>query len=176
MCGFEQDSRNRPHRCGSQPKISKTTPCKVAGARRQGRLGQFLTRRANQRHCFIIAQSVKRPPDMARRSGSHVATVASLADPQNGRTPRHITLQCCDLALPLQLGRNRAQQAMIAWRQRAGPAERSQGRKPAEPVARSASLDGAPLVRQRPPMRSWPDIMPSTRGKPLRCDGWRSGY
>jgi len=69
-----------------------------------------------------------------------------------------------------------AQRAMMAWRQRAGPAERSQGREPAEPVARSASLDGAPLVRQRPPMRSWPDIMPSTRGKPLRCDGWRSGY
>jgi hypothetical protein len=31
--------------------------------------------------------------------------------------------------------RNRAEQAMIAWQQRAEPAERSQGRKPAEPVA-----------------------------------------
>jgi hypothetical protein len=59
--------------------------------------------------------------------------------------------------------RSRAQQAMIAWRQRAGPSERSQGRKPAEPVARSASLDGAPLVRQRPSMRSWPDTVRRTR-------------
>src|SRR6266403_3198908 len=41
---------------GSQPKISKTTPRKVAG----GALGQYLTRRANQRHSFMIAQSVKR--------------------------------------------------------------------------------------------------------------------
>ena len=49
---------------------------------------------------------------------------------------------------------------MNAWRQRAGPAEPRQGREPAEPVARSASLDGASLVRQRPPMRSWPDIRP----------------
>jgi len=88
--------------------------------------------------------------------------VASLADPLNGRSPRHITLPCSDLALPLQRERNRSQQAMIAWQQRAGPAEHSQGRKPAEPVARSASLDGAPLVRQRPPMRSWPDVPPSS--------------
>jgi hypothetical protein len=51
-----------PRRCRPQPKISKTTPCKVAGGRRQGRFGgQYLTRRANQRHSFIIAQSVKRP-------------------------------------------------------------------------------------------------------------------
>ncbi len=50
-----------PRRHGPQPKISKTTPCKVAGGRRQGRFGgQYLTRRANQRHSFIIAQSVKR--------------------------------------------------------------------------------------------------------------------
>jgi hypothetical protein len=34
--------------------------------------------------------------------GSHGATVASLADPPNGRSPRHITLPCSDLALPLQ--------------------------------------------------------------------------
>jgi hypothetical protein len=104
-------------------------------------------------------------------SGSHGATVASLANRQNNRSPRHITLQRRDLALPLQLERICAQQAMNAWQQRAGPAEHSQGRKPAEPVAHSASLDGAPLVRQRPPMRSWPDIVPSTRGKPLCCDG-----
>ncbi len=44
------------------------------------------------------------------------------------------------------------------------------------PVAHSASLDGAPLVRQRPPMRSWPDVVPRTRSKTLRCDRWRSEY
>jgi hypothetical protein len=38
---------------------------------------------------------------------------------------------------------------MIAWQQRAGPAERRQGRKPAETVAHTASLAGAPFVRQR---------------------------
>jgi len=79
--------------------------------------------------------------------GSHGATVASMADSQNGRSPRYVTPQRCDLALLVQLERNRSQQAMIAWQQRAGPAEHSQGRKPAEPVAHSASLDGAPLVR-----------------------------
>src|SRR5712675_3273967 len=31
-----------PRRGGSQPKISKTTPCKVAGGRRQGRFGPTL--------------------------------------------------------------------------------------------------------------------------------------
>ena len=51
-----------PRSCGSQPKISKTTPCKVAASRRHGcALGKYLTRRANQRHSFIIARSVKRP-------------------------------------------------------------------------------------------------------------------
>lgn len=88
---------------------------------------------------------------------SHGATVAILVDPLNGRSPHHITLPCSDLALPLQRERYRSQQALIAWQQRAGPAEHRQGRKPAEPVAHSASLDGAPLVRRRPPMRSWPD-------------------
>jgi hypothetical protein len=41
--------------------------------------------------------------------------VASLADPLNGRSPRHITLPFSELALPLQRERNRSQQAMIAW-------------------------------------------------------------
>src|SRR5712691_495466 len=31
-----------PRRGGPQPKISKTTPCKVAGGRRQGRFGPTL--------------------------------------------------------------------------------------------------------------------------------------
>ena len=60
VCGFKRDV-SQPRRGGPQPKISKTTPCKVAGCRRQGRLGQHLTRRANQRHSFTIARSIKRP-------------------------------------------------------------------------------------------------------------------
>ena len=32
------------------------------------------------------------------------------------------------------------------------------------------AFDGAPLVRQRPPMRSWPDTPPSMRNKTLRCE------
>src|SRR5438105_14028491 len=42
VCGFRQDLAATPRRCGSQPKISKTTPCKVAGGRRQGRFGPVL--------------------------------------------------------------------------------------------------------------------------------------
>jgi hypothetical protein len=38
---------------------------------------------------------------------------------------------------------------MIAWRLKAGPRDAGQGRKPAEPGARSASLDRYPAVRQR---------------------------
>ena len=60
------DVNRFPRGDGSQPKISKTTPCKVAGSRRHGcALGKYLTRRANQRHSFIIAQSVKRTPGRA---------------------------------------------------------------------------------------------------------------
>src|SRR5260370_20512602 len=56
------DVNRFPRGDGSQPKISKTTPCKVAGSRRHGcALGKYLTRRANHGHSFIIAQSVKRP-------------------------------------------------------------------------------------------------------------------
>src|SRR6266478_9215102 len=42
------------------PKISKTTPCKVAGGR-HGCFESKLTRRANQGHLFTIPQSCKRP-------------------------------------------------------------------------------------------------------------------
>jgi hypothetical protein len=42
------------------PKISKTTPRKVAGGR-HGCFESKLTRRANQRHFFTIPQSCKRP-------------------------------------------------------------------------------------------------------------------
>ena len=42
------------------PKISKTTPCKVAGGRHGG-FESKLTRRANQGHFFTIPQSCKRP-------------------------------------------------------------------------------------------------------------------
>jgi hypothetical protein len=41
------------------PKISKTTPCKVAGGRRRPKSN--LTRRANQGHCSTIPQSSKCP-------------------------------------------------------------------------------------------------------------------
>ena len=125
---------------------------------------------------IVEQRAARRMPWLRFLRGSHGATVASLADPLNGRSPRHITLPCSDLALPLQCERNRSQQAMIAWQQRAGPAEHRQGRKPAEPVAHSASLDRAPLVRQRPPMRSWPHILPGTRNKALRCERWRSKH
>jgi hypothetical protein len=56
----------------------------------------------------------------------------------------YVTLWRCDSALRPQRERSRSQQAMIAWRQTAGASAAGQGRKPAEPVARSASLDGRP--------------------------------
>ena len=111
-------------------------------------LGQYLTRRANQRHSFIIAQSARRPrassnnpPNHAARRtsrlrfvrGSHGTTVATLADPLNGQRPRHVTLPCSDLALPLQRERNRAQQATIAWQ----PKSRASG-APSRPQAGGA--------------------------------------
>jgi len=122
----------------------------------------------------IVALRVGRHAALRFLRASHGAIVASMADPLNSRSARHITLRCSDLALRLPRERNRAEQAMIAWQQRAGPSERSQGRKPAEPVARSASLDGAPLVRQRSPMRSWRASTPSMRNTTLRCERWRS--
>ena len=106
-------------------------------------LGQYLTRRANQRHSFIIAQSARRPrassnnpPNHAARRtsrlrfvrGSHGTTVATIANPQNSRSSRHVTLQRCDLARRQQRERSRSQQLMIAWRQRAGSSAASQGR------------------------------------------------
>jgi len=48
-------------------------------------------------------------------------------------------------------GCSRAQQAMIAWQQKAGSSAAGQGRKPAEPVARSASLDRLTPGRQPHP-------------------------
>jgi len=45
------------------------------------------------------------------------------------------------LALLQQSERLRSQRALIAWRQNAGSSAGGQGRKPTEPVARSASLD-----------------------------------
>jgi len=43
--------------------------------------------------------------------------------------------------------RSRSRDAVSDWQQRAGPALAGQGRKPAEPGARSASLDGPAAVR-----------------------------
>jgi len=42
VCGFKQDSRSRAASLWLPTKISKTTPCKVAGGRRQGRFGPIL--------------------------------------------------------------------------------------------------------------------------------------
>jgi hypothetical protein len=57
-CGVTSD--NSPSNV-RDPKILKTTPCKVAGAR-HGCFESTLTRRANHGHSFIIPQSCKRPP------------------------------------------------------------------------------------------------------------------
>jgi hypothetical protein len=81
-------------------------------------------------------RAARRTPGLRFLRGSHGATVASLADPLNGRSPRHITLQCCDPVLPLQLERNRAQQAMNAWKPKGRSAVKAG--KPAEPGARLA--------------------------------------
>jgi hypothetical protein len=61
-------------------------------------------------------------------------------------------------AIGLQSERLRSRQAMIAWRQSAGSSAGGQGRKPAEPGARSASLDGLTPGRHRSPKRSRPSL------------------
>jgi hypothetical protein len=76
----------------------------------------------------------------------HGASVAPVAMPQNDRSPRRATLRSPQ-ASPRE--RPRSREAMIAWRQRAGRPRAGQGRKPAEPGARSASLDGLAAARQR---------------------------
>src|SRR5882757_263108 len=73
--------------------------------------------------------------------GSHGATVASLADSLNGRSPRHITPPCSDLALPLQRERNRSQQAMIAWQR--PPSDHGRTSCRARATGRYAANDGA---------------------------------
>jgi hypothetical protein len=61
-------------------------------------------------------------------------------------------------AIGLQSERLRSRQAMIAWRQSAGSSAGGQGRKPAEPGARSASLDGLTPGQHRSPKRSRPSL------------------
>ena len=65
----------------------------------------------------------------------------------------------------LQSERLRSQQAMIAWQQRAGPWADGQGRKPAEPGARTASLDRLTPSRPRSPKRSWPSLRCSAESR-----------
>ena len=60
-----EDGRAKAGSLSLPTKISKTTPCKVAGGRWLGCLERsrenILTRRANQRHYSIIAQFARRP-------------------------------------------------------------------------------------------------------------------
>jgi hypothetical protein len=72
-------------------------------------------------HWLAVASDRLRVAEPPRRCD--LGNVASLADPLNSRSPRHITLPCSGLALSLQRERNSSQQAMIAWQQRAGAAE-----------------------------------------------------
>jgi hypothetical protein len=63
---FERRSEKARRRHGGsqrlRPKISKTSPCKVAGGHRIRRLEpKLLTRRANQQHNLIITKSARRP-------------------------------------------------------------------------------------------------------------------
>src|SRR5258708_38558680 len=89
MMGFAGSA----HPAGSQPKISKTTPCKVAGSRRHGcALGKYLTRRANQGHYFIIAQTVKRTIGRTpcRAMAATAANVKLILPPRHSRgSPRY---------------------------------------------------------------------------------------
>jgi hypothetical protein len=78
---------------------------------------------------------------------SHGASVAVGPNPQNGRSARRATRASDAPAWRREQCRSR--EAMIAWRQSAGRVQAGQGRKPAEPVARSASPDGPAAVRQR---------------------------
>jgi len=58
QAGFPQPCRVA---VAPQAKYRKQPHAKYQAVAGTDALGQYLTRRANQRHCFIIAQSVKRP-------------------------------------------------------------------------------------------------------------------
>ena len=83
------------------PKISKTTPCKVAWRSLACAIPRrHLTRRANHLQYSIIAQSAKRKPTWHQRRG---ARTTRLLPPQHHRsycTPR--TAHACDLVLQSQ--------------------------------------------------------------------------
>ena len=129
-------------------KISKTTPCKVAGDRLHGCFERsrknILTRRANQRHCCIIAQFMKRPwpcPTMGSRPhDDHAANPAACRRQSRG-------WKRAGGAHPVRRRREGAG---------AGHKMRSRSACCASSTPRHATPNGAPLVRQRPPMRSWP--------------------
>jgi hypothetical protein len=65
---------------------------------------------------------------------------------------------------------------MIAWRQNAGTSAGGQGRKPAEPGARSASLDRLTPGRHRSPKRSWIARVQEGRLSSARSRGCRSDH
>ena len=91
----------RPHGLAALgPKISKTTPCKVAWRSLACAIPrQHLTRRANHLHYSIIAQSVERKRTWHQRRG---ARPTLRRRPQHRRsccTPRPLTrvTSCCNL-------------------------------------------------------------------------------
>jgi hypothetical protein len=83
--------------------------------------------------------------------------VASLTDPQNDRCPRYVTPWRCDSHLVRKVSACAHSKPWSLGGQ--APGRRSsaggQGRKPAEPGARSASLDRLTPSRHRSPKRSW---------------------
>ena len=166
---FEHVDLGFGHRHVLRPIICHTPRCFIAGR---------LSSAGTHARCCVVVKIVKRRvarhmPSARFVRASHGATVAGLANSQNGRSARGVTLQCCDFAFPLRIGRSRAQQALIAWRQNAGTSAGGQGRKPAEPVARSASLDRLTPGRHRSPKRSRPRESAGRRIQGARCTGSR---
>ena len=165
MCGFRQHI-SPPRSCGSQPKISKTTPCKVAGSRRHGcALGKYLTRRANQRHSFIIAQSVKRT--LGRAMAATAVNVKLILPPRQSRG-----------GLPVMLGLGKCPR--LKGQGRKDKAERKSPRHPlvssavhpayadifrsVQPIARNVAT-----INRRAPLTAWRPIPVVNRPSSARC-------
>ena len=143
-CGKSGRSTERPMSTPRHAKVPRESPAA------QGRIKARKVRRSVGEE---IPANSNDAPNIARYP-AQLAVLTNAVPWQSFRHPAAIKMTATNFRVDPGCsfrhwrGCSRAQQAMIAWRQRAGSPAAGQGHKPAEPVARSASLDG--LMPGRP--------------------------